>query len=124
MKTVTKKDYIFEGFNIRVRTPEGTIYVIISVDQSEEPKYIFISAGKGGQALAILVNAMANMINKMLDVGISISTIIRCLDTPYSPKYAQNDNGIRIHSVPHGIQWALIQFLQLKTNSIKLNVAS
>lgn len=109
-----RRDNTFQSYNIRVFTPDGTLYVIITVDNNKDPFNIFVTGPKNAQPLQIWIAAICNVINEMWKNGIHTSTIIRCLDTPYSARYAQNDNGVKIYSGPDGIKWALGRFLQLK----------
>lgn len=114
--TDKKRDNWFNSYNIQVFTPDGTLYVCITEGHDNEPFMIFITGPKNQQPLQIWIAALTQLINEMWKAGIHTSTIIRSLDTPYTSKYSQNDNGIRIYSGPDGIRWALTQYLQLRSH--------
>jgi hypothetical protein len=108
------KENFFNSYNIRVFTPEATLYVIITEDHQNNPTQIVISGGKGTQTLQLWCEAISNLINKMWAVGVTTNEIILALDTNYGTRYATNDHGVKIYSGPLGIQWALKQYLHLR----------
>ena len=127
MTTKTKENW-FDSQTYRVYTPDATLFVIIVDDHDGEPMSVDIHGVRGNAPLALWILSISQFINHLLKSGTHISKIITLLDVPVSPKYSQNNNGIRIYSGPDGIKWALTQYLQDKSinknRRIVLNVGS
>lgn len=122
MRNLTNKKDWYDSHTFRVMSPEGTLFVTVTVDHSNEPFMLKVFGIKNASPLHIWIEALSNLINEMWKCGIHTSTIIRLLDTQYGPRYITNDGGVKVYSGPGAIQWALIQFLQVKNNGVGVRV--
>lgn len=113
-RNTKRPEHFYNSWNIRVYTPDGTMFVNIIEDHSNEPMRVEIYAAKNGTPLNTWCNCVENLVNQLLSLKTPIGRIIPLLDGPNLNKYAQNDNGIKIYSGPQGIQWALKQYLHMR----------
>lgn len=109
------KQETYETLTFRVRTPDGTMFVIVMDDESGKPVGVHINIGKAGLPLSAWANATAALVTRMLDAGIGINDIITELSELTSEKSVlSGDGNVPIRSGPDGLCFALMQYRKSK----------
>lgn len=115
----------FSSMTIRVKTPDGTMYVHILENEKELPVKIMVSAGKCGTSFSVWADATCHMISELLTREdkygdrMSLAAIISMLSEFHTDKSIR-DHGIQIRSGVHGLKVALLTYMNDKSikNSI------
>lgn len=113
------KDNFYDSYVIKVHTPDGTMFVCIVEGHDGEPFKISAHAGKAGTSFSVWAECVCSLIETMWLAGVATSTIVKSLTTSYTTRYATNDNGVKVYSGPQGIQNALMQYIQLRSEKRK-----
>lgn len=105
----------YATLTFRVRTPDGTMFVIVMDDVNGKPVGIHINIGKAGLPLSAWANATAALITRMLEGGIGINDIIQELSEQTADKTVYSGDGlVPIRSGPDGLCFALMQYRKSK----------
>lgn len=105
----------FETLTFRVRTPDGTMFVIVLDDVKGKPIGIHINIGKAGLPLSAWANATAALITRMLEAGVGINEIITELSELTTDKSVLSGDGqVPIRSGPDGLCFALMEYRKSK----------
>ena len=111
-KKRTNSPNIFNSYNYRVRTPDGTMYIIIMEDHNGKPFKIDAHVGKAGNAVSQWAQALCGLIDTLWSRGEETGNIVGMLSGFISSRPVQISDGQKIFSGPQGIQQALIFYLQ------------
>lgn len=107
--------------SIMVRTPDGTITVMIEESDAKRPVRCEIFIGKAGSSLRAWAQSLSELITLLLP-HVSISHIIQCLSNQNSDKIIRTDKGVYIHSGPSGVAYCLHRYNRYKQEEGNQNV--
>lgn len=109
------KTTIYGSLTLKVRTPDGTMYVFVSEDITGRPVNIQVSAGKCGTSFSAWASCMCGLLSHLLEGNLaSIPDLIVLLSDHNTDKDTPNGNGIYTKSGPHGLKVALMMYLNHK----------
>lgn len=72
------EDIVF-GYTKRVRFGCGNAYITVNTDNEDKPVQVLIWIGKTGCCQRALLEGVCRLVNRLLDRGESLETIIMCL---------------------------------------------
>ena len=105
-------DDVLPSATVRVETPDGTAFVIISEDGSGRPVRIEVIIGKAGAALAAWAYALSNLMTTLLQKGLTLEDILYDIAGISSDKVmARIADRPSAKSGPDGIAKAIIIYL-------------
>lgn len=106
----------FETLTVRVRTPDGTMFVIILEDKAGKPIGININIGKAGSPLVAWAQATAVLITRLLESGIGVNDIISELSELRAERapVLSGAGQVPIRSGPDGLCFALMEYRKSK----------
>jgi len=99
---------ILRGITTKVTTGQGSLYVTINVDDSDEPVELFANIGKSGGDTAALAEAIGRLASIALQNGVSIDDVSKTLMGITGSRPVWNE-GKLIKSVPDGIAQILLE---------------
>lgn len=106
---------VYATTTTKVRTPDGTMFVIVLDDDSGKPVGIHINIGKAGSSLSAWANATAALVTKMLDHGIGLNEVIAELSELTTDKTVlSGDGNVPVRSGPDGLCYALMVYRKEK----------
>ncbi len=108
----------FDTEIIRVKTPDGSLFVMILEDSNGRPIGIHLSIGKGGSSVLAWSDAVARVCSLVLDRGGTIGEIIDELSSITTDRTV-NSNGVPIRSGVEGLAFALRQYQQSKRDKLQ-----
>lgn len=97
---------------IRVRTPDGTMFVHI-MEQQEAPRHVLINIGKSGHSLQAWADALARVVSLALRSGLTLQSIITEVSN-ITTERGTYSSGINVRSGPDGLAHALLQYIASK----------
>ncbi len=103
---------LLPNVTIRVRTPDGTMFVSVS-EHNDEPSHLLIHIGKSGHSLQAWADALARIVSLALRHGVRVQQIITEVSNITTDRRAFS-NGISVHSGPEGVAHGLMQYLASK----------
>jgi hypothetical protein len=109
------KEEVFSCMNVRVESPDGTMYVNIMEDEKKNPFKIIIHIGKAGSNLSAWASALADFVSEVLP-RIGVNGTVAMLLNIRSDKIAMATNAWTaeksevVHSGPEAIAFALIKY--------------
>lgn len=101
------------AYSIKLRSPSGTIFVVISEGDNGRPIMVQIYLGKTGSNLFAYLNAIGELITALLKVDKSIDDVITLLSNTTADKLVYNGN-IPIRSDIDAIIYALLRYKKEK----------
>lgn len=101
---------VFKSVSFRVRTPDGTMNVIVMEDDNGNPFEIQAFIGKAGSSLAAWAAATCAMVSVALRNKVPLQTIINELADITSDGTARIGATGNCRSGPEGVYSALIQY--------------
>lgn len=106
---------VYNTITGKVRTPDGTMFVIVLEDKEGKPCGIHINIGKAGSSLNAWANATAALVTRMLGAGIGLNDVIKELSEMTSDKTVlTGENHVPIRSGPDGLCYALMMYRKEK----------
>ena len=104
------------SYNFRIRTPDGTMYVIITEHPDGSPERIDVSAGKAGNSLAAWAAGICGLVNRLLELNEDITSIIQILSniTTWDYRLPDSNPNAKVYAGPDGIKVALLQYVRAK----------
>lgn len=120
MPTIPNK---FDSYNIRVRTPDGTMFVTIA-EENNKAKFILINIGKNGSRLVAWATATTLLANSALENGVSITKIARDLLGISTDSPLIRPNEVEIKSGPDGLGYALLTYAAQKTYELERSLGT
>ena len=112
---------IFKSYNIQVRTPDGTMYVVIAEDHSGYPFKIDVFAGKAGTSFSAWAASLAAIIEELWRNKVTTPTVIRLIGDSYTGSFRTNIGNIKVFSGPQGIKYALMRYMNMKKQEEKVD---
>jgi len=115
----------WESITFAVATPNGKMYVTILDGTDGRPVEVIIHAGKNGGQVHAWATSLSRMMTTALENGAGVNELIRDLSGQLSDgRVPFQENGVRIHSGPEGVCYALMQYRKIKYRELreKLNV--
>lgn len=106
---------VYETLTFRVRTPDGTMFVIVLEDDNGKPAGVHINIGKAGTSVSAWANATAILITRLFEAGVGVNEIIKELSELTSEKMVlSGDERVPIRSGPDGLSYALMSYRRMK----------
>lgn len=110
---------VFNSFNYRVNTPDGTMFINILEDKAGVICGVEITVGKSGGALKVWSHSFARMITMGLEHGVTLEELCTELSSQNSDKARITGKGINIRSGVDGVYYALMQYRADKFTMLK-----
>lgn len=111
----TTKQSFFKGETIRVKTADGTMFVMILENERGIPCAVQATIGKAGSAVAAWCDATVRLCSKLIDKGTSIHELILELENITSDRQVQSGS-VPIRSGIDGLVHALRSYQRSKRN--------
>jgi hypothetical protein len=100
----------FRGETIRVRSGDGTMFIIILENNRGLPISVQAHIGKGGSSVQAWCEGVVRMISFSLDRGATLREIIEELANITTDRIAATDGNVPIRSGVEGIVFALMKY--------------
>jgi hypothetical protein len=105
---VPPREELLEGYTCEVKTPDGTMFVVMNEDTNGELVEIHIHIGKAGTPLMAWAEALAHVASLALRYrGVSVGDLLCELGNISSDRSVRIANGATIRSGPEGLAYAL-----------------
>ena len=102
---------IYDTLTFRIRTPDGTMFVIVLSDDNGKPVGIHINIGKAGTSLSAWAGATAALVTCLFGAGVGINDIIKELSELTSERFVHSgDEDVTVRSGPDGLCYALMKY--------------
>jgi|SRR5882724_2881223 len=98
--------------SVRVKTPDGTLFVHVLEDERKLPEEILLNIGKSGFSLQAWANALARVASLALRRGVSLREIAHEVSGITTDRSVRAQNGVTIRSGPEGLAHGLLQYLR------------
>jgi hypothetical protein len=111
----TYKEEVFKSINVKVESPDGTMYVTVLENEGTVPFRVIVNIGKAGSALNAWASCLADFVSDALPrVGVN-SVIAKLLNVrgdrvSFVPNTWTHDGLVTVHSGPEAIAYALIKY--------------
>ncbi len=102
-----KRTKVLVGQTIKIRMPQGALYVTANMDEHAHIREVFINLGKTGSEEKSYCEAIGRLISKYLQVGGDVKEVIDSLKGIKSNASIFWDQGMKVYSVPDSIAKAL-----------------
>ncbi len=102
-----KRTKVLAGQTIKIRMPQGALYVTANMDETSHIREVFINLGKTGSDEKSYCEAIGRLISKYLQVGGDVKEVIDSLKGIKSNNSIFWDQGMKVYSVPDSIAKAL-----------------
>lgn len=103
------------SYNIRVKTPDGTMFVTVVEKLNEKiptPIQVLIHIGKAGTGIAAWGSITESLVTLLFQKGVTIEEIMSMLSLNTSQNIAFQKVGVNIRSGPEGLVYALMRYQQ------------
>lgn len=101
----------YNATSIRVKTPDGTMTVFITEDETGNPFLLNIFLGKAGTSVAAWAAATATLCSALLESRKSgISDLVQMMSGITSARSLRLVDGISVSSGPEGLVLALMKY--------------
>lgn len=111
---------VYNSINIRVETPDGTMFAHIMENGEGKPCGVQVSIGKAGNAVAAWAQATAVLATKLLESGVALNDIIALLSELRGDKRVLSGTGlIPVRSGPDGLCTALMMYRKDKYKELE-----
>jgi hypothetical protein len=106
---------VFKSMNVKIESPDGTMYVTVMENEHGVPFKIMVNIGKAGSSLNAWAAIVADFVSDTITrVGVN-SAIAKLLNVSsdkvsYTPDSVTNDGVTTIRSGPEAIAYALIKY--------------
>lgn len=108
-------DTVYQSVNVRVESPDGTMFVTIMEGEGLLPFKVLVHIGKSGSSLAAWANCAAEFVSASIP-RLGLNTVIaKLLGTTsdkisYTPDSVNGDGVVTVRSGPEAIAYALIKY--------------
>lgn len=102
------------AYSVKVRSPNGTMFIVIG-EENNKPVHVQVFIGKAGSNLVAYATTIALLCTKLLEVGISLESIIELISNTTSDKSVFHGN-IPIRSDVDAIVYAFGRYRKQKYN--------
>ena len=110
--TMTKRSNEFDAYSIRVRSPSGTLFLVVN-ELNGRLDNIQIYIGKTGSQVYAYVNSLADLVNLAISSGATLEDVITVLSNHTSDKVSYHEN-VPIRSDIDAIVFGLLRYKQTK----------
>lgn len=114
----------FNSVQMKVRTPDGTMFVNVMEDANGKPFQVIITIGKNGSSPAAWAQALASIITAALQSGTKMETIL----TELSQISTDREVGTTIHSKctsgPMGVWQALVRYRNQRFKELETSLGA
>jgi hypothetical protein len=93
---------------IRVRTPDGSLFVSI-VEQADAPRQVLLHIGKSGHSLQAWADALARVVSLALRSGLTLQAVVAEVSNITTERGTPSGE-IIVRSGPDGLAHALLQY--------------
>lgn len=114
----------FSARTIRVKTPDGTLFVHVAEDDKGRLKQIMLNLGKAGTAASAWANALASALTLLIEQGSQLEDLLSLLSSITSGSSARMGIGGKCTSGPEGIWMALMHYRREKHKELQREVNS
>jgi len=97
---------VLEGRTVKLRLPQGSLYVTVNTDVDGRPVEVFVTLGKSGTDDKAYTEALGRLVSLYLQHGGSAAEVVDTLKGIHGRNSAW-DSGVHILSVPDGVAHAL-----------------
>src|SRR3990167_4090680 len=99
------------SFTIKVKTPDGTLFVTI-IEENETPRQIIMIIGKAGTRIQAWADALGRMITLLLQSNTDIYAILQEISGITTANRATHISGVNIRSGPEGLAYAIMVYIK------------
>lgn len=103
----------YQSMQMKVHTPDGTMFVNVLDDENGQPIQVIINIGKAGSAIAAWAHALSAMITVGLRAGVKLEVYLTELSSITSDKTARTLTS-KCSSGPEGVWMALVRYRKEK----------
>jgi hypothetical protein len=109
------KEDVFNSINVRVESPDGTMFVTVMENEGALPFKVLVNIGKAGTSLAAWANALADFVSESIPrLGVNgvvaMLLNIRSDKVSFTPDTWTRDGIVTVRSGPEAIAYALIKY--------------
>lgn len=108
----------YQSMQMRVQTPDGTMFVNVMDDEEGNPTQVIINIGKAGSAIAAWAHALSAMITVGLKAGVKLEVYLTELSSITSDKRARTISST-CTSGPEGVWMALVRYRKEKFKQLQ-----
>jgi ribonucleoside-diphosphate reductase alpha chain len=108
----------FQSVQMKVRTPDGTMFVNVMEDADGKPFQIIINIGKAGSAIAAWAQALAATMSAGLQSGVKMEAFLTELSSITSSNRARTVDSTAT-SGPEGLWQALVRYRKIKFKELE-----
>lgn len=106
---------------IRVRTPQGTLFAIVVENHDGTINNFQLTIGKAGNDVAVWANAVAGLMNLVIQKGGTLEDLLTTLSGITSSRVARSI-GSTCRSGPEGVWMALLRYKRGKFEQLSHNL--
>lgn len=122
------KEEVFRSINIKVESPDGTMFVTVMENEGTFPFKILVNIGKAGSALNAWATCLADFVSDALP-RIGVNSVINRLmnitsdkSPTATPDTVSNDGVVYVRSGPEAIAYALIKYRTERQRELMRNL--
>ena len=112
----------YTGWSIRVKTPDGTLFVHIGEDEKGKLKQIMLNLGKAGTSVSAWANSLASTLTMAIELGATLEDLTALLSNITSGSAPRMAIGGKCTSGPEGVWMALMQYRREKHKQLSKGV--
>jgi hypothetical protein len=115
------EDVAYQSKVMRVRSPNGTLFLTIVEDNNGLPLRAIVQVGKTGTDVRAWADAIGRLMSRLLQYGYGIELLISELSNIHSDSlvYTDNPEMMIIKSGPDALVQALLDYQRDRYNSMK-----
>lgn len=110
------KEDVFNSINIRVESPDGTMFITVMENEGKMPFKILVNIGKAGTSLSAWATALADFVSEALP-RIGVNAVVALLLNIRSDRvsfirdtWSNSEGVITVRSGPEALAYALIKY--------------
>ncbi len=102
-----KRPRMLVGKTIKLRLPQGSLYITTNLDEENKPREVFVTMGRAGSQEKSYCDALGRMISKYLQFGGDAADVISSIKGIKANDSITWDHGLKLYSIPDAIAKAL-----------------
>lgn len=112
------KEDVYSCINIRVESPDGTMYVTVVENEGKMPFKVFVNIGKAGSPLMAWATALCDFVSEALP-RVGVNGVVAMLLNVRGDRISyitntwaatEENEKVAVHSGPEAIAYALIKY--------------
>lgn len=118
----SRYDVVYKSTTIKVKTPDGTLFVDVLEDNDGKPFKLLARIGKSGSTTMAWVDAVAALASHVLETNgldYTIQTLYNIRSDRVVVTGMIRNRAIEVHSGPEGFAYALSAYKRDKYNQLK-----